>query len=150
MQNSGPPGRSTRFWRQGVVDRSAEVEANGPTGEVISDVARVRQRAREPVELRHDERVAGAAGGERFAQARAVAAGAGEAVVDVDALRVDAERLEAVALGGESLGVGRDAGVADQQSGHATMCVPFAGPWVLAVIATRLSSRVAEGVVRGA
>jgi hypothetical protein len=44
-------------------------------GEVVDDVARVRQRAREPVELGDDERVAGAAGRERFAQSGAVPVG---------------------------------------------------------------------------
>ncbi len=41
-----------------------------------------------------------------------------ESVVDVDALGSHAERLEAVALGGEVLLVGGDAGVADVQAGH--------------------------------
>jgi hypothetical protein len=40
-----------------------------------------------------DERVASAAGREGLTQSRPVAVGAGEAVVDVDALRLDAERL---------------------------------------------------------
>jgi hypothetical protein len=52
---------------------------------------------------------------------------AGEAVVDVDAVRLDAERLEAVALGGEVLGVGGDARVADQQFRHGSKCVPYVG-----------------------
>ena len=68
----------------------------------------------EAVELGDDERVAGAAGGERFAEAGPVSVGAGEAVVDVDAVELHAEGLEAVALGGEILGVGGDARVADQ------------------------------------
>ena len=96
-------------------------------GEVVDDVARVRQRAGEPVELGDHERVAGAAGGERFAQAGPVAVGAGQAVVDVDALGGYAERLQAVALGGEVLRVGGDARVADQQPGHAAKCVPYVG-----------------------
>jgi hypothetical protein len=33
----------------------------------------------------------------------------GQAVVDVDALRVDAERLQGVALGGQVLSIGGDA-----------------------------------------
>ena len=63
-------------------------------------------------------------------------------MVDVDALGLDAERLEAVALSGEILGVGGDAGVADLELGHAAkwllsaMGVPVGVPWVLAVIAT--------------
>jgi hypothetical protein len=53
--------------------------------------------------------------------------GAREAVVDVDALGLDAEGSEGVALGGEILGVGGDAGVTDLESGHAPKCVPFVG-----------------------
>jgi hypothetical protein len=109
------------------VQGAAEAELDVAVGELVNDVARVGQRAREAVEFGHDERVAGAAGGERFAQAGPVAAGAGEPVVDVDALRVDAKRLEAVALGGEVLGVGRDARVADQQAGHTRESVPVVG-----------------------
>jgi hypothetical protein len=51
--------------------------------------------------------------------------GAREAVVDVDALGLDAEGSEGVALGGEILGVGGDAGVTDLESGHSPKCVPF-------------------------
>jgi len=51
-------------------------------------------------------------------QAGALAVGAGEAVVDVDALSRHAERLQTVALGGEVLLVGGNAGVADVQTGH--------------------------------
>jgi hypothetical protein len=48
-------------------------------------------------------------------------------VVDVDAIRLDAEGGERVALGGEVLGVGGDAGVADLEFGRAPERVPFAG-----------------------
>jgi len=61
-----------------------------------------------PVELGHDQGVAGAAGGECLAQAGSIAVGAGQAVVDVDALDVDAELRQAGALGGEVLLLGRD------------------------------------------
>ena len=49
-----------------AVHRAAEVEADVAAGEVVDDVARVGQRAREAVELGDHERVAGAAGGERL------------------------------------------------------------------------------------
>lgn len=51
-----------------VVHRAAEVEADVAAGEVIDDVARVGQRAREAVELGDHDCVAGAAGGERLPQ----------------------------------------------------------------------------------
>ena len=101
-----------------VVHGAAEVELDAALGEVIDNVPGVRQRSSEPVELRDNERVACAAGGERLAQARAVAVSAGQAVVDVHALRRYAERLQALALGGEVLRVGGDACVADLQLGH--------------------------------
>jgi hypothetical protein len=111
--------------------RATEVEADLAAGEVVDDVARVAQRAREAVELGHDERVGGAARSQRFAQPGPVAMGAGETVVDVDALDRHAQRWQRVALGGEVLGVRGDARVADQQPGHPAKCVPYAGPWVL-------------------
>jgi hypothetical protein len=57
--------RPTRVGR--VVHRAAEVELDVAAGEIVHDVARVGQRAREPVELGHDKCVAGPAGGERLA-----------------------------------------------------------------------------------
>jgi hypothetical protein len=53
--------------------------------------------------------------------------GAGEAVVDVDALGLNAARPEGVALGGEVLRIGEDAGVVDLQSRHDPKYVPFVG-----------------------
>jgi hypothetical protein len=41
--------------------------------------------------------------------------------------RLDAERLQGVALGGQVLRLGGDAGVADLERGHAPNCVPFVG-----------------------
>jgi hypothetical protein len=84
----------------------------------LDDVACVGQRAREPVELGYDERVAGAARGQRLAQAGTIAIGAREPVVDVDTVGGDSERGERVPLGREVLLVGRNAGVPDLQSGH--------------------------------
>ena len=80
---------------------AAEVELDLAAGELVGDVARVGQRAREPVELGHHERVAGAARRERLAQPGPVAIGAGEAVIDVDPLGFYAERLKRVALGSQ-------------------------------------------------
>ncbi len=53
----------------------------------------------------------------------AIAMGAGQTVVDVDAFGGRAERREGATLGGEVLGVGGDPRVADQQLGHlANLC----------------------------
>jgi hypothetical protein len=64
---------------------------------------------------------------ERLPQPGPVAVGAGEAVVDVDALGLNAARLEGVASGGEILRVGGDAGAPDLELGHIPDCVPFVG-----------------------
>ena len=87
-------------------------------GQLVDDVARVGQRAGEPVEFGDDQRVAVAAGGQRLAQAGTFAVGAGQAVVDVDPVGADAERGEGFALRGQVLLVGGHAGVADQQRRH--------------------------------
>jgi len=62
-----------------------------------ADPAWVRPRPISWFGLGHHERVAGAAGGERLTQTGAVAVGAGQAMVDVDALGGHAERPQAVA-----------------------------------------------------
>jgi hypothetical protein len=82
-------------------------------GELGNDVAGIGERQREPVELGHDQDVAGAAGGHRLAQSVPVPVGPGQAVVDVDPVGCDVERGEGVALGGEVLIVGGDSGVPD-------------------------------------
>jgi hypothetical protein len=56
------------------------------------------KRAGRPVELGDDQGVAGAAGRERLAQARRCAIGAGQAVIDTDAVGPHAERGEPVTL----------------------------------------------------
>ncbi len=53
-------------------------------GEFISDVASIPQRARQPVQLRDDERVTAPHRGERLAQSGADAVSACHSVVDVD------------------------------------------------------------------
>ena len=69
-----------------------DVETHAAGGEFVNDVACVGNGAGEAVELCHDEGVAAAAGGERLAQSGSVSVRAGQAVVDIDPLRVDAER----------------------------------------------------------
>ena len=62
-----------------------------PGREPVADVAGVGHRAGEPVELRYDEGVAFAEGGERLIQAGPRPVGAGESVVEVDPVFGDAE-----------------------------------------------------------
>lgn len=70
---------------------------------------------------------------QRLVQPGSVAFSAGETVVHVDQLRVNAEGLEGMALGGEVLGVGRTAGVTDE---HASDCSERIGPLHRAIIRT--------------
>jgi hypothetical protein len=53
------------------VYRAAEVQLDLTCGQLLGDRPGVWQRAGEPVKLGHDEFTAGAAGRERFTQARA-------------------------------------------------------------------------------
>jgi hypothetical protein len=59
--------------------------------ERVGDGAGVRDRARQPIELGHDEGVAGAHGRKRLIEARRDAVRAGEPTIRVDALGRDPE-----------------------------------------------------------
>jgi len=96
------------------VDRSTEAECDAPAGEFVGDVVGVGHRPGETVELGHHEGVAAAARRERLGEPGPRPGGAGETVVDVDALREHAEGGQGGALGGEVLRARRNAGVADQ------------------------------------
>ena len=85
------------------MDLPAEGELDATGGEVIADSAGVGDGAGKPVELRHDEGVSGANGGQCLVQAEALAVGAGQAVVEVDPLVGYAELAQSVALRGEIL-----------------------------------------------
>ena len=60
--------------------RPAQAERDIAGGELGDDVAGIRERPGEPVELGDHEGVAGAAGGHRLAQPGAVPVGPGQAV----------------------------------------------------------------------
>jgi hypothetical protein len=63
-------------------------------------------------------RVARAAGRQRLAQTRPVAAGAGQAVIHIDPRRLDTQSLQSVPLRGQILFLGGHPRVPDQQSKH--------------------------------
>ena len=100
------------------MDRTAEVQAHAASGELVDDVAGVGDGTGEPVELGDHEGVTAPAGGQGLAQAGALAVGAGDAVVDVDAVGLHAEGGEGLPLRGEVLLIGADPGVADLDRGH--------------------------------
>jgi hypothetical protein len=77
-------------------------------------VAGVGDRAGKPVELGHDQGVAGPDGSQGLVQAGPCPAGAGEALVEVDPVIRHAERGQCLALGGEVLQDGGAPGVADE------------------------------------
>ncbi len=91
----------------------------GPGGRVlVGDRPHIREGPGEAVELGHHQGVAGSAGGECFAQSGSLAVGAGQAVVDVDPVSLDAKAGQAVTLGGEVLLIGGASGVPDKQRAH--------------------------------
>jgi hypothetical protein len=58
----------------------------------------------------------------RLSQPESLAVGAGQSMVDVDAIDRHAKRSEGVSLDGEILLVGRNACVSDQQARHPWDC----------------------------
>ena len=99
-------------WTQGQLDL--------PSQELIGDLAGVGNRSGQPVELGHDERVTGAQGCKGLVEAGARTSPAGEAVIGVDALGVDAEVDQGAALRREVLSIGGAAGVSDADGVHGT------------------------------
>jgi len=77
----------------------------------VDDVSGVGDRAGKPVEFGDHQGVAGSAGGHRLSQTWPCSISACEAVVDVDAVGVDAEGMKPVTLGSEILPGGRHPGV---------------------------------------
>jgi hypothetical protein len=78
------------------------VEHSGDGAE-RSGLPRIRQRPSQPVQLGHHQGVAGSPAGQRQSQAWSVPVPAGQAIVDLDAIVTDTERVQAVALGREIL-----------------------------------------------
>jgi hypothetical protein len=76
-----------RFSR--VVHRRADAELDLTPGEILEDLMRVGQRSHQAIELGHDKRVASATRCQRLPQAGALAIGARQPVVDVDAIFAD-------------------------------------------------------------
>jgi hypothetical protein len=101
MPNTLNSSRPSRIG--GIVDSAAEAELGVSPRELVEDVTGVWQRAGEPVQLPYHQGVARPTGGQRQPQSWTVATCAGEAVIDVDAVITDTERMEAVALSGEIL-----------------------------------------------
>jgi hypothetical protein len=110
----------------GVVDRPAEGEFHAAGDEGVADVVGVGDRAGEPVQFWDDEFVSGPYGGQRLVQARPGPIGAGESLVEIDAVVCDAELGEDLPLCGEILQCRRASGVSDAFSHPGS--VPFSPP----------------------
>ena len=101
-----------------VVERPAEGQFHVSFPKPIGDGARIRDGPCQPVEFRHDQRVAFAHGGEGLVEAGASAGRAGEAVIGVDAILGDAQLQERLTLGGRILPFGGTARVSDEGCRH--------------------------------
>ena len=97
LKNSFPMGSP------GVVERPAEGQFHVSFPKPVGDGARIWDGPCQPVEFRHDQRVAFAHGGEGLVEAGSGAGGAGETVIGVDAILGDAQLQERLALGGQIL-----------------------------------------------
>ena len=93
-----------------VVDLPAEREPDASAGVVVADRAGVGYPAGQPIQLRHDEGVARADGGEGQVEAGALTVDAGQAVVEVEPVIGYTELTQPAALRGEVLVVGGAAG----------------------------------------
>ena len=105
-----------------VVERPAEGQFHAAFLKPIGDGAGIRDGPCQPVEFRHDQRVALAHGGEGLVEAGAGAGGAGEAVIGVDAILGDTQLQERLALGRRILPVGGTARVSDERCRHGGKC----------------------------
>ena len=105
-----------------VVEGPAEGQFHASFPKPIGDGARIRDGPCQPVEFRHDQRVAFAHGGEDLVEAGAGAGRAGEAVTGVDAILGDAQLQERLALGRRILPVGGTARVSDERCRHGRKC----------------------------
>ena len=101
-----------------VVERPAKGQFHASFPKPVGDGARIRDGPGQPVEFRHDQRVALAHGGEGLVEAGAGAGRAGEAVIGVDAILGDTKLQERQALGGQILPVGGTARVSDERCRH--------------------------------
>jgi antitoxin YefM len=101
-----------------VIDRPAQTQADLPSGELIGDRTGVGQGPGQAVELGHHQGVTIPACGECLAEARSLAVGAGQAVIDVDPVGLDAEAGKGFALSGEVVLISGTTGVPDKQRAH--------------------------------
>jgi hypothetical protein len=108
---------------RGIVDSAAEGELYAAGDQRVPNLAGVKHRPGEPVELGDDEGVAGPDGSQGLVQTGAGTAGSSEALVEVDPVVRHAERDQGLTLGSEILQDGGAPGIADEFSHPGS--VPF-------------------------
>ena len=105
-------GRIIGVGPQGQLDLTSQ--------ELVGNLTSIGHRAGQPVELGHDERVAGAHGDKGLIETGPCASAPGQAVIGVDALRDHPESDQGRALRCEVLPISGAAGVSDADSFHGT------------------------------
>ena len=101
-----------------VVERPSEGQSHASFLKLVGGGARIRDGPGQPVEFRHDQRVAFVHSDEGLVEAGAGAGRAGEVVIGVDAVLGDTQFQERLALGGQILLVGGTARVSDERCRH--------------------------------
>ena len=134
-----PPDRVS-----GVIDGRTQGEADLPAGQLVGNRSGVGQGPGKSVELGHHQGVAGAAGGECLTESGSLAVGAGQAVIDVDPVGLDAQAEQGFAVCGEILLIGGATGVPDKQRTHGAP--PKVGPGRAARTRTARASAVPDSV----
>jgi len=89
-----------------IMHRRADAELDLAPRQILEDLAGIRQRSCQPVELGHDERVAGTTRCQRLTQAGPLAISARQSMVDVDAVVAYPQCSQAISLRGQVLLVG--------------------------------------------
>ena len=105
-----------------VINARPQREPDAARNESVGDEPGVRDRARQSVELGHNERVTRADGGKSLVEAGPGPVRAGQPVIGVDPVGSNTELSKRGFLGGEVLFVGGAAGVADEGGRHGQMC----------------------------
>ena len=101
---------------------STELQLHAPISQAVTDGARVRDRARKPVQFGHNESVSTTDSRQCLIEAGPRAVRPGESMIGIDPIRSDPQFEQGVALGSEVLLVGGTASIADEGLRHGQIC----------------------------
>lgn len=96
------------------MDGTTDVEFDFAPGEVVGYFMGVSDGTGQTVEFGDDEGISGPARSEGFAESGAILVSAGKAMIDLDAVWLNAKGCQGISLGGEVLGFRGHASIADQ------------------------------------